>query len=182
MPDFTPRSVRSGREPSVTKTSRRTFLQAGRAALAWLLRPGSFIAAAGGTAAPAVAAGAASAAALAGAFDATTAPDALRLLYGGAHIEPSPAVALTAPQRADNGADVPIAVAATLEGVRAIAIVIEKNPRPLAAVFETPNGTKPEITCRIKIAESCTVLAVVETAGGLFSAAAEVTVTQGGCA
>ncbi|MDX1379546.1 MAG: thiosulfate oxidation carrier protein SoxY [Xanthomonadales bacterium] len=172
------------------RANRRTFLQAGLVlvgSLAWW-RP--VRAAVGRTAAPGDAAGAAAgatptAAAVArldAALAATTAAEALQLLYGGAPIGASAAIALTVPSRVDNGANVPVAVAASLEGVRSIALVVERNPRPLAVLYEIPAATRPEIACRIKMAESGTLLALVDTADGVFSAAAEVTVTQGGCA
>ena len=49
-------------------------------------------------------------------------------------------------------------------------------------MYEIPAATRPDIACRIKLAGSGRLLAVVDTAGGVFSVAAEVTVTQGGCA
>ena len=168
------------------RTNRRTFLQAALALLGWLGWSRAARAAVGRDAAPGHAAGAAPGAAvvagLDAAFAATTAPEALQLLYGGAPIEASAAIALTVPSRVDNGANVPVAVATSLEGVRSIALVVERNPRPLAVLYEIPAATRPDVACRIKMAESGRLLALVDTADGVYSAAAEVTVTQGGCA
>jgi len=166
------------------RANRRTFLQAGLALLGWLAgpQPARARAGQGQDAATGAPPGPASGPELEAAFDATAAPEALRLLYGGAPIEPSVAISLTVPSRVDNGANVPVAVATTLEGVRSIALVVERNPRPLAVLFEIPAGTRSDIACRIKLAESGMLLAVVDTADGVYSTAAEVTVTQGGCA
>jgi sulfur-oxidizing protein SoxY len=82
----------------------------------------------------------------------------------------------------DNGANVPVAVATTLAGVRSMALVVERNPRPLAVWFELGEGMRPVINTRIKLGETSTVHAIVQTGEGLFGAAADVTVTVGGCA
>ena len=121
-------------------------------------------------------------AALAAALAATRADEALRRVYGDTPVSPSAAVTLSVPLIVDNGASVPVEVATTLAGVRAIALVVDKNPRPLAALFELAEGTPPAIACRIKLGETSTVRAVLQTDAGLFGAAADVTVTVGGCA
>lgn len=118
----------------------------------------------------------------AAAFEATDADEALRLLFAGKPVHASDAVTLTLPPRIDNGANVSVAVATALTGVRSIALVAARNPRPLAAWFEFAEGTRPAIGCRIKVAESGDVRAVVETAEGLFATSANVIVTVGGCA
>jgi sulfur-oxidizing protein SoxY len=118
----------------------------------------------------------------AAAFEATDADEALQLLFAGRPVNPSDAVALTLPPRVDNGANVSVSVATTLTRVRSIALVAGRNPRPLAAWFELAEGARPAIGCRIKVAESCDVRAVVETEDGLFGTSASVTVTVGGCA
>jgi sulfur-oxidizing protein SoxY len=116
------------------------------------------------------------------AFEATDAGTALRRLFGDAEVIPSAAVNLTLPTMIDNGANVPVAVATTLAGVRSMALVVERNPRPLAVWFELGEGMRPVINTRIKLGETSTVHAIVQTGEGLFGAAADVTVTVGGCA
>lgn len=116
------------------------------------------------------------------AFESTAASEALVSLYGTDRTSPSNRVQLSAPLIAENGAVVPLSIQTTLEDVRSMSIVVEKNPRPLAATFEILEGTIPAIDCRIKMAESSRVMAVVQTPAGLFSSFREVTVTAGGCA
>jgi sulfur-oxidizing protein SoxY len=118
----------------------------------------------------------------AAAFAATDADEALRRLFGDAAITPSGAVALTLPLMVDNGANVPVEVTTTLDGVRSIALVVDRNPRPLAAWFELAAGMHPAMATRIKLGATSTVRAVVQTDAGLFAATADVTVTVGGCA
>ncbi len=116
------------------------------------------------------------------AFERAAAREALVSLYGTDRTSPSDRVHLSAPLVAENGTVVPISIQTTLEDVRSISIVVDKNPRPLAATFEIPEGTIPAIDCRIKMGESSTVMAVVQTPAGLFSSVRDVTVTVGGCA
>lgn len=116
------------------------------------------------------------------AFESTAAREALIELFGTDRTTPSAEVTLAAPLIAENGAVVPISVEATLEEVSSICVVVENNPRPLAVFFEISAGTLPEIACRIKMAETSKVMAIVKTGSGLYSAVKEVKVTVGGCA
>jgi sulfur-oxidizing protein SoxY len=116
------------------------------------------------------------------AFEATAAPDALQALFGSERPRPSEAVALGAPLVAEDGSVVPVSVRTELPGVRSISLVADRNPRPLVAHFELAPGTLPEIACRIKMAETSELHAIVQTDAGLFSATARVKITNGGCA
>jgi sulfur-oxidizing protein SoxY len=69
----------------------------------------------------------------------------------------------------------------TLPDVESVSIVVRNNPRPLAASFDIPAGTLPDIECRIKMGETSDVMAVVRTKTGVFSTSKEVKVTIGGC-
>ena len=115
------------------------------------------------------------------AFGASDAQAALASLLGGQSPQPSDQITLEAPEIAENGAVVPISVSTTLGQVESISIVVEKNPRPLAASFEIPPGTLPDISARIKMGETSDVIAVVKTANGTFSTKRMVKVTIGGC-
>ena len=115
------------------------------------------------------------------AFAATEASDALSALLGTDQATPSDLIAMKVPEIAENGAVVPVTVSTTLENVESISIVIPNNPRPLAATFEIPPGTLPDVSSRIKMGETSEVIAVVKTDTGLFRASKEVKVTIGGC-
>lgn len=115
------------------------------------------------------------------AFGADTAQASMAELFGTDQSTPSSAISLTAPEIAENGAVVPITVETTLENVRSVSIVVEKNPRPLAVSFDIPAGTLPNVACRIKMGQTSPVMAVVKTDDGLYSASKEVKVTIGGC-
>jgi sulfur-oxidizing protein SoxY len=106
--------------------------------------------------------------------------DAIKALYGRA-AESSDKVKLDAPEIAENGAVVPIAVATTLPDVTSISFFVSENPNALAASYVIPAGTVPAIANRLKMAKTCNVIAIVESSGKLFSATKEVKVTVGGC-
>jgi len=146
--------------------TRRILLKGGVAALALLGLPGILLAGAWPKAA----------------FESTAASEALAKLFGTDRTTHSDEITLSAPLVAEDGSIVPISVATTLEAVRSISIVVNNNPRPLAATFEIPPGTLPEIACRIKMAETSEVMAVVHSDSGIFSTSARVKVTLGGCA
>jgi sulfur-oxidizing protein SoxY len=106
--------------------------------------------------------------------------DAIKALYGKT-AEASDKVKLDAPEIAENGAVVPIAVATTLTDVTSIAFLASENPNALAAFYLIPEGTVPAVANRLKMAKTCNVIAIVEAGGKLYSATKEVKVTVGGC-
>ena len=106
--------------------------------------------------------------------------DAIKALYGKT-AEASDKVKLDAPEIAENGAVVPIAVATTLTDVTSIAFLASENPNALAAYYVIPEGTVPAVANRLKMAKTCNIIAIVESGGKLYSAAKEVKVTVGGC-
>jgi sulfur-oxidizing protein SoxY len=115
------------------------------------------------------------------AFGSSAATEALQNLLGTQSPQASDQIELKVPEIAENGAVVPVTVNTSLSDVESISIVVEKNPRPLAATFELPPGALPEVSCRIKMGETSDVMAVVKTANGVFSASRMVKVTIGGC-
>jgi sulfur-oxidizing protein SoxY len=146
--------------------NRRIFLKGGAAILALLGLPRALLAGAWPKEA----------------FESTAASEALVKLLGTDQTTYSDEISLIAPQVAEDGTVVPISVTTSLPDVRSISIVVKNNPRPLAISFELPVGTLPDITCRIKMAETSEVMAVVQTDNGTFSASTKVQVTLGGCA
>ncbi len=114
------------------------------------------------------------------AFKHKTEADTLKALYGKT-AEVSEKVGLDAPEIAENGAVVPIAVACTLPNVTGIAILVLENPNVLAAAYKLPAGTQASVSNRLKMAKTSKVVAVVESGGKLYSATKEVKVTVGGC-
>ncbi|HWH83318.1 MAG TPA: thiosulfate oxidation carrier protein SoxY [Burkholderiaceae bacterium] len=115
------------------------------------------------------------------AFDAKTADEAIKGL-GLAKPQESKDVVFIAPDIAENGAVVPIAASTTLAGVKRIVFLVEKNPTPLAGVFEFTDAVETSVSTRIKMAQTCNVMAVAITGDGkVLFAQKEVKVTLGGC-
>ena len=116
------------------------------------------------------------------AFLSTEGGPALSALLGTDETTPSDHITLILPEIAENGAVVPVTIGTTLENVESISIVVEKNPRPLAASFEVMPGVFPNLSSRIKMAETSRVMAIVKTDTGIYSTSKDVKVTLGGCA
>lgn len=114
------------------------------------------------------------------AFRQKTEADAVKSLYGKPFTA-SDKVTLDVPEIAENGAVVPVSVSTTLEGVTGISILVPGNPSTLAASYVLPAGTLPSIGCRLKMAKTSNVIALVEAGGKLYAATKEVKVTLGGC-
>jgi sulfur-oxidizing protein SoxY len=106
--------------------------------------------------------------------------DAIKSLYGKT-AEASDKIKLDAPEIAENGSVVPIAVSTTLADVTSISFLVAENPNALVASYRLPAGTVPAIANRIKMARTSNVIVVVEAGGKLYSTTKEVKVTVGGC-
>jgi sulfur-oxidizing protein SoxY len=106
--------------------------------------------------------------------------DAIKALYGKT-AEASDKIKLDAPEIAENGAVVPIAVTSSLSDISSISILVSENPSALAASYRIPAGTMPSVANRIKMAKTTNVIAIVEAGGKLYSTSKEVKVTVGGC-
>lgn len=102
-------------------------------------------------------------------------------LLGGEPATVSDAININAPDIAENGAVVPITVSSAVPGTDAISILVEKNPNVLAAAFEIPAGTLPEINTRVKMAQTSNLFVLVRAGGKYFYATKEIKITLGGC-
>jgi sulfur-oxidizing protein SoxY len=115
------------------------------------------------------------------AFDAKTLAEAAKALGGSAPVE-SKDVTITGPDIAENGAVVPVGCSTTLTGVKRLALMVEKNPSALAAVFDVSDAVDANFNTRVKMGQSSNVFAVAFMADGkVLYAAKEIKVTLGGC-
>ncbi len=114
------------------------------------------------------------------AFESKAVADALKGI-GAANMIDSKDIAITAPDIAENGAVVPVAITSRIPNTQTISIIAEKNPFPLTASFDIANGAEPYASVRIKMGETSNVRAVVKADGKFYTAAKEVKVTVGGC-
>jgi len=113
-------------------------------------------------------------------FEAKTLADVMKSLGAAGAVE-SKDITITAPDIAENGAVVPIAVTSKLPNTQQISIVAEKNPFPLAATFDVSGGGEGYVSARIKMGQTSDVWAVVKADGKYYVARKEVKITVGGC-
>ena len=114
------------------------------------------------------------------AFGAKTLQDALKGI-GATDAAQSKDLVIEAPQIAENGAVVPIEISSNIPGTTSIAVVIEKNPFPLAAQFDFLDGALPYVKVNVKMGETSDVRAVATAGGRRYAATKEIKVTIGGC-
>ena len=91
-------------------------------------------------------------------------------------------IVINAPDIAEDGAMVPIEVVSNIPGTLSIAVVVEKNPYPLAAQFDFSNGTLPQVSLRLKMSQTSQVIVSAKAGGKVYIARTEIKVTVGGCA
>jgi sulfur-oxidizing protein SoxY len=115
------------------------------------------------------------------AFKAKSIDDALSAAMGSASHAASDAIKIKAPDIAENGAVVPVSIAADMANVESIALVAQGNNTPLVATFMMGAGGVPDVSTRIKMGKTGDVIAVVKADGKLHSASKSVKVTIGGC-
>lgn len=113
-------------------------------------------------------------------FDAKSIDDVMKAL-GGGKAAVSSDVAVNGPDIAENGAVVPVSVSSSVPNTEFVAILVEKNPSPMAASFNIPAGTVPEVSTRVKMGGTSNVHALVKADGKWLIATKEIKVTLGGC-
>ena len=113
-------------------------------------------------------------------FESKALVDVMRSLGATEAVE-SKDIIITAPDIAENGAVVPVAITSKLPNTQQISIVAEKNPFPLAATFDISVGSEGYVSARIKMGQTSDVWAVVKADGKYFTARKEIKITVGGC-
>ena len=115
------------------------------------------------------------------AFETHSLDDTTKALGGNGPVPSKDVVFFSTPDIAENGAVVPIGITSNVPKTEAIAILVEKNPNMLAAVFDVPAGTAPSLSTRIKMQQTSNVYALVKADGRYFVNSKEIKVTLGGC-
>jgi len=115
------------------------------------------------------------------AFDTHSLDETMKALGGGAPVPSNDIAFFSTPDIAENGAVVPIGITSKVPQTESIAILIEKNPNMLAAVFDIAPGTDPSLSTRIKMGQTSNVYALVKANGEYYVASKEIKVTLGGC-
>ncbi|MCX7945916.1 MAG: thiosulfate oxidation carrier protein SoxY [Hydrogenophilus sp.] len=114
------------------------------------------------------------------AFKAGKLEDALKAL-GASSPAPSNDIVLVAPDIAENGAVVPIEIESKIAKSETIAVLVEKNPNIVAAVFHLTPAAEPKVKTRVKMGQTSDVIVLVKADGKYFMTKKEVKVTLGGC-
>jgi sulfur-oxidizing protein SoxY len=115
------------------------------------------------------------------AFLATSAEDAMAIVFEGAPIEQSERVQLEATAIAEDGASVPIAIRTDLSGPLVLTLFSASNPTPAVGRFELAPQLGGQLDTRVKMADSGDLIAVVTADGRHFSARRHIQVAAGGC-
>ena len=115
------------------------------------------------------------------AFETNSMDATVKALGGSAPSQSKDIAFFQTPDIAENGAVVPIGITSNIPKTESIAILVEKNPNMLAAVFDVPAGTDPSLSTRIKMGQSSNVYALVKADGKYYVASKEIKVTLGGC-
>ena len=76
---------------------------------------------------------------------------------------------------------VPIEVVSNIPGTTSIAVLIDKNPFPLAGKFDFLEGALPYVKLNVKMGDTSDVRAVATAGGKHYVATREIKVTIGGC-
>jgi sulfur-oxidizing protein SoxY len=115
------------------------------------------------------------------AFNAETLDEAMSELLGATGAEESDKIDIRAPEPAENGAVVPVDVRSHIPDTEAIYLFGAKNPAPALAEFELSPEIESSISCRVKLAGTGDLIAVVRAGGRLYRAHRSVDVVAGGC-
>ena len=115
------------------------------------------------------------------AFETHSLDETMKAFGGSAPAQSKDIAFVSTPDIAENGAVVPVGVSSSIPKTESIAILVEKNPNMLAAVFDIPAGTDPAVSTRIKMGQSSNVYALVKADGKYYVASKEIKVTLGGC-
>ena len=90
-------------------------------------------------------------------------------------------ITIIAPDKAENGAVVPVGAESKLGKTTEVSLLVSNNPSILSAQFMIPDGTDAKVNTRVKMGKSSDVYALVKADGKFYFAKKEVKVTLGGC-
>lgn len=113
------------------------------------------------------------------AFGTVTAVESIEALYGTRNAVESEEIEFHAPVQVEDGALVPIVVSTRLPDVESIAVIVDRNPAPLASRF-SPGSAEPFLGLQLKLRETSEVRCVVRAGGGLYMKSRLIRVTVGG--
>lgn len=107
-------------------------------------------------------------------------PNALNRI-GASDARASADLVVKGPTIAEDGAVVPIEAISRIPHTERLVFLADKNPYPLVASFRFFGNAQPEMSLRIKLAETTAVRVVAFAEGHAFMSSTDVKVTAGGC-
>lgn len=114
------------------------------------------------------------------AFETTKMVEALQSL-GAELAVSSDKINIQAPDKAENGAIVQVAIDSQLALTESIAILVEKNPTPLIATYQFSEHMAGYVVTRIKMADTSDITVLVKAGGVFYKNTKNVVVLESGC-
>lgn len=114
------------------------------------------------------------------AFDASTTDEASKTLAMSNEM-PSDQIEIVAPDRAENGAIVQVAVQSHIPNTEAIAIFVDKNPTALIGNYLFAKNAVANMVTRIKMAETSDIKIIAKAGNRYYTASKLVEVLENGC-
>ncbi|OUV99646.1 MAG: thiosulfate oxidation carrier protein SoxY [Betaproteobacteria bacterium TMED156] len=103
-------------------------------------------------------------------------------VMGVKDVTQSDKIIISAPDTAENGAYVGVGVLTEIPEVEMIALLVENNPIMLAGYFKFSSKVMPNISTKVKMAESSNIISIIKTKNeNYLMAKRPVNVTIGGC-
>ena len=115
------------------------------------------------------------------AFEAKDLSAATKAVFGSDGGAASQDIKIKAPLQAENGAVVPVKIETSLPNVKTIAVMVAKNPTPMATKVDLAGDSVGFYSTRVKMGQTSDVVAMVNSGGKIFKNTAMVKVTVGGC-
>lgn len=112
-------------------------------------------------------------------FDVKTLKEALQEL-GAPDFVTSEAVILSGPEMVSSGAVVPLSIESKIPRTEFMAVLVQKNPLPMAMSFTIPPDTDAVISTRIKMGETSTIYGLVRAEGKYYVGSTMIKVRAGG--
>lgn len=119
------------------------------------------------------------------AFNAETLEDAILTFLGEAEEVNDEVIQFTIgspPTYAVNGATVPVEISSSLQNIQRVALLVEKNPFPLAMALEPTPAVSFPFKTMLKVAEDSEIIAMVRADDKLYRTSRYVEIDIGGCA
>lgn len=115
------------------------------------------------------------------AFSAKGFTEVMRLLGAANGVVTDTAAIQIAEPDTTEGVKIRLDITTRLAQVDQVAVLVEKNPSTLTAVFNLPAGTEPNLLTHIKVAETSLVMVAMRSEGKWWAARRSFTSIGGGC-